>query len=260
MRNRLVTVLTIGLLGVSFATAGVVYDKDWADWGVDLTKPYVVGDLLEGATGTLEQGGFIAGLGDPGDLNDGIWGGSSWNNGSAVLRDYAADPEENSGTPAATVRYDFPAAVDITEIRVFASNPDPNGPYNGRSYQNYDVEYKLAGDPTEYTLLELVHSSNFGDWNNVPGSGTVTLNKTGTYIYDDAGGLLLQNVEYLRFKFYDVSQTSGGLWDPYWPSDPRDMDGNRAAFEGSGLQEIDVIPEPASIMLVLIGFVALRRR
>jgi hypothetical protein len=259
MRNHITISLAVLLLvGTGVGFGGVVYDKDWADWDVDLSKPFVVGDLLENATWELEQGGFIGGLGDPGDLNDGIWGGSNWANGSAVLRDYAADPEENSGTPAATIRYDFPAPVDISEIRVFASNPDQNAPYNGRSYHNYQLEYKLAGDPMVYELLdgEYIRSSNYGDWNG----STIFLNKTGTYIYDDAGGLMLEGVEYLRFKFYDVSQTTGGFWDPFWPSDPLDTDGERAAFEGSGLQEIDVIPEPASVMLLLAGVALLRRR
>jgi len=258
MSKHLTALVTAACLaGASVASADVVYDKDWADWGVDLSRPHVVGDLLESATWVLELGGFIPGLGDPGDLNDGIWGGNAWGNGCAVLRDWAADPEYNSGTPAAIIRYDFPAPVNITEIRVFASNPDVNAPYNGRSFQNYQLEYKLAGDPTVYQLLngEYIRSTNYGEWNG----STVRLNKTGTYIYNDAGGFILQNVEYLRFWFYDVSQTTGGFWDPFWPSDARDTDGNRAAFEGSGLQEIDVIPEPAS-MLLLAGAALLRRR
>jgi hypothetical protein len=253
MRNRylIAGLAVVFLASASVAFGEVVYDKDWADFGGSLLKSQVAGDLLElpGTMVTIEDGGFYPGLGGPADLTDGIWGGSGWGAGAAILRDYAGN-----GTPAVTLRYDFAEPLDITEIRVFASNPDG---YNARSYHDYDVEYKLAGDDTVYTLLELVRSTEFGAWNG----NTEFVEKTATYIYDDANPFLLQDVEYIRFRLYDTGQTSGGFWDPYDASDPRDIDGNDpAAFEGSGIQEVDVIPEPASLLLLLAGLALLRRR
>ncbi len=251
--KSVLALMTIGLF-VAAANGAAVYDKDWADYGESLDKSHVAGDLLESATATIEYGGFYPGLGGPADLTDGIWGGSGWGAGAAILRDYAAgDPPTLSAEPAVTMRYDFAEPTDITEIRVFASNPDG---YNARSYHNYDLEYKLFGDDTVYTLIEQVHSTNFGAWNG----NTEFVEKTATYLYDDGRAFLLEGVEYLRFKLYDTGNTTGGLWDPYTTDDPLDMDGNVPAVEGSGIQEIDVLPEPAAIALFAVGALLLRRR
>lgn len=246
MRKQLLILAAVLAIGASGALAAVTYTKDWADYNQPLMNTALAGDLLEGATATVEAGSFYAGLGSAADLTDGTWG-TGWGAGAAILRDYAGD-----GVPAVTLRYDFPVPTDITEIRVFASNPDG---YNGRSYHNYDVEYKLAGDPTVYTLMTLIRSTEFGAWNG----NTEFVEKTATYVYDDAATYLLQNVEYLRFKLYDTGNTTGGFFDPYDPTNPLDLDGNLQAVEGSGIREIDVLPEPASFVL-LLALAALRRR
>jgi hypothetical protein len=241
-----------------FATGAMgapTYTKDSADFGGSLQKSVVAGDLLEQGftTATAEQGSFYPGLGGVADLTDGTWG-TGWGAGAAILRDYASSPPGVSGTPAVTMRYDFSIPQDIGDIRVYASNPDG---YNGRSYHNYDILYQVDGDATVYTLLEQVHSTNFGQWNG----STEFVEKTATYVYDSAGGFLIEDCVSLWFKLYDTSQTTGGFWDPYDPSDPRDTDGNNAAFEGPGIREIDVlIPEPASLSLLLLGGLAVLRR
>jgi hypothetical protein len=237
----------------TIATAAPTYDKDSADYGGSLIKSVVADDLLQQpfTTATQEQGGFI--LGGPADMTSGTWG-AGWGNGAAVLMDWASDPPNVSGTPSLTMRYDFAIPQNVGEIRVYASNPDG---YNSRSYHNYDIEYMVAGDPTVYTLLEQVHSTNFGVWNGT----TEFVERTATYVYDDAQTFLVEDCVMLRFKLYDVGNTTGGLWDPYFEDDPRDTDGNRAAFEGSGIREIDVlIPEPASLMLLALGGLAVLRR
>lgn len=252
MRVFLTGVCVLALATV--AAAVPTYTKDSADYGGSLIKSVVAGDLLDQGftTATQEQGGFIGGLGTPVDLTDGTWG-TGWGAGAAVLMDYASDPPNVSGTPALTMRYDFAVPQNVGEIRVYASNPDG---YNSRSYHNYDIEYMVAGDATVYTLLEQVHSTNFGTWNGT----TESVERTATYVYDDARALLIEDCVMLRFKLYDVGNTTGGLWDPYFEDDPRDTDGNRAAFEGPGIREIDVIPEPATLALLVLGGLAVLRR
>jgi len=240
----------------TIAAAAPTYTKDSADYGGSLIKSVVADDLLQQAftTATVEGGSFYPGLGGAGDLTDGTWG-TGWGAGAAILRDYASAAPGVSGTPAVTMRYDFSIPQNVGEIRVYASNPDG---YNSRSYHNYDIEYMVDGDATVYTLLDQVHSTNFGVWNGV--NGTEQVEKTATYVYDGAKGLLIEDCVMLRIKLYDVGQTTGGFWDPFDPSDPRDTDGNNAAFEGSGIREIDVIPEPASLMLLALGGLAVLRR
>jgi hypothetical protein len=241
MRKVTVSAIIMGLFATA-AMGAAVYDKEAVDFGESLSRSVATDDLINGVSGAIEFGGFYPGLGTQMDVTDGIWGGSNWGAGSAILRDYASgNPPVPPGVPAVTLRYDFSPPADITEILVFASNPDG---YNARSYQNYDVEYKLAGDPATYNLLEKVKCTEYGQWNG----NTEFVEKTMTIIHDDASPFVLQNVEELRFKLYDTGQTTGGFVAP------------GEAVEGSGIQEIDVLPEPASLLLLGLGALFLRRR
>jgi len=226
--------------------ADPVYDREAVDGPVgDLSLPILSGDLLHGMFGTVEAGGFHPATPPPGeeDLTDGVEGLGV----EAVLADYS--------NPSLQIRYDFENPIDITEIRVFAANYTPPN-YNSRAYQNYDVEYMLAGDPTTYELLDYVRCTDYGAWNG----STEFVGATFTRIYDDTSYWLLQDVTQLRFRFYCVGQTTGGFWDPWDPDHPEDVDDNPAAFEASIIKEIDVIPEPASLSLLLLGGLAVLRR
>jgi hypothetical protein len=246
MRALIAGWAAIGVLATATMAAPTYY-KEAVDGTVGaLSRPILAGDLIGGMFGTVEAGGFHAATPPPGevDLTDGIEGAGV----EAVLADYL--------NPSLQIRYDFAQPIDITKIRVFASNPAIGQPYNSRTYQNYDLEYMVDGDATTYTLLQYVRSTDYGQWNG----STEFVGSTLTEIYDDAATFVLQDVVQLRFRFYCVGQTTGGFWDPWDPGHPEDVDGQNAAFEASIIKEIDVLPEPASLLLVGLGGLALLRR
>ena len=244
---KIALLLAAAGLFATTAVAAPTYSTETVDGPVGaLSEPILSNDLLNGMFGTVEAGGFHAATPPPGevDLTDGIAGADV----EAVLHDFL--------NPSLQIRYDFVNPIDITEIRVFAANYTPPI-YNSRAYQNYDVEYMLAGDPTTYSLLDYVRATNYGAWN-----GSLELvGATLTNIYDDSQHFLLEDVVQLRFRFYCVGQTTGGFWDPWDDGHPEDVDGNPAAFETSIIKEIDVLPEPCTLALLgLAGLALVRRR
>jgi hypothetical protein len=112
---------------------------------------------------------------------------------------------------------------------VFASNGD------GRSFQNYDVYYSVAGNSAFELLASSVTSGPFGQVN------TGNLNATMTEVYAD-GGALAYDVDALRFVFYDVSSVDPAsvFWDPWDADEPEDADGNPRAYVAPVIKEIDV--------------------
>ncbi len=248
---------TFGVLAVlvmaSTVMAGSTSTYYTADTMEGLPDAISGSDLIQGMFGTVEAGGFHGATPPPGeeDLTDGLVGTGV----EAVLADFSF--------PSLQIRYDLAEPIDIWQIRVFAANISSP---NSRPGQTYQVEYSLAGDDT-YTRLpiassqspteDLVQTGTFdGD-----GFGSDFLFTTETVVLDDGGGLLLEDVDSLRFVFYCVGNTAGGYYDPYDEGDPRDMDGLAAAFEASIVKEIDVIiPEPATFGLLIIGGLALVRR
>lgn len=73
---------------------------------------------------------------------------------------------------------------------------------------------------------------------------------------------MLTGVTDLEFNFYSTSNTQGRMDDPYNGVNPFTAvdDGLAAAFESPLIHEIDVIPEPASLSLLLLGGLAVLRR
>jgi hypothetical protein len=250
---------TIAVLAVlAMATTAMAGSTSTYFTGNDLSElpdPLATDDLIAGMIGDVEAGGFLGATpdADASDLTDGIPGMAV----EAVLLDFS--------WPALQIRYDFAEATDVFEIRVFAENFNSGNP-NSRPGQTYQVEYSLVGDDT-FTRLpiassqspteDLVQTGTFdGD-----GFGADFLFATETVVYDDGGGLLMEDIDSLRFVFYNVGNTAAAYYDPYDAGDPRDMDGFPAAFEASIIKEIDVIiPEPASIGLLLLGGLAVLRR
>jgi hypothetical protein len=187
---------------------------------VGLSAAIAFGDVLHGVVGTVEVGGFFPGLSpaaDPFDLTDGTPGSGT----EAVLLDYSR--------PALQIRMPLSAPTCIRIIRVFASNGD------GRSFQNYDVYYSVAGNSAFELLASSVTSGPFGQVN------TGNLNATMTEVYAD-GGALAYDVDALRFVFYDVSSVDPAsvFWDPWDADEPEDADGNPRAYVAPVIKEIDV--------------------
>lgn len=199
-------------------------------------------DLIHGLIGALEAGGFHDATpggtaGGLADLTDGQPGVAA----EAVLADFSY--------PSLQVRYDFSPPVDVAEIRVFAANGNGGSP-NSRPGQTYQIEYSLDGDPgfdrlpignSQSPTEDLVQTGDYdGDGFGAPPGGDF-LYATETMVSDSTSDLLLANVDSLRLIFYCVGNTAAAYFDPYDPGDPRDLDGQAAAFEATIVKEIDVL-------------------
>jgi PKD repeat protein len=185
-----------------------------------LSASIVGDDLLAGDIGSVEAGGFYPSLSPPADasdLTDGVAGAGT----EAVLADYLR--------PSLRISYVLSPPQSIAGLNVFAQNSD------GRVFQNYDVEYSVAGDSSYQMLIEGVTSGPFGQIN--PGSIGASL----TQVAGVSEGPIAVEVDALRFTFYCVSNVSGFFWDEWDAGEPGDTDGNPRAYVASLIKEIDVL-------------------
>ena len=202
-------------------------------------------DLIAGLSGSIEAGGFHPATppADASDLTDGAPG----NEVEAVLAD-SPQARARNGFFALQIRYDFREPKDVQCVRVFAENVN-NGVPNDRPGQSYQIEYSEAGDP-DYRRLEITNSQTADIVSTGPyggGFGSSFSFATVTEVWDDTGRPIMSHVDSIRFVFYPVSNTAGAYWDPYFSSDPKDVDGHFAAFESGVVKEIDVI-EPTQTL------------
>ncbi|MCB9850712.1 MAG: PKD domain-containing protein [Phycisphaerales bacterium] len=197
-----------------------------------LSQSIASGDLLEGAIGTVEAGGFHAATpgGVAGGLQD-LTDGEEGADVEAVLADFSR--------PSLQVVYNFGSPIAIERIRVFCRNID------GRVFQNYDVAYSQVGSATYDTLVDNVTTGPFGQAN------TGALGGSFTEIAGNQPGPIAANVDALRFTFYCVSQTSGEFRDEYDAFEPGDTDGLDQAIQASIIKEIDVFPFAGSVTVNL---------
>lgn len=232
MKAFLVVLLSLGL--ASAAGAATAYSDELVGTMDDWSVPISSSDALNGLIGTVEEGGFHGAFpteANPAALTDGVAGPGV----AAVLADFSS--------PSLKIRYDEAngwVPTMLKEVRTFGANHD------GRVRQNVDVEWKDAAGNWNELITEAITgsyaTSNGGQWN-------ASLIR----IRDDSDGLLVggQTVYGLRFTFWMVDN-SGDWFLPR--NDP-------ALNTSSIIKEIDaIVPEPATLSLLALGGLLLRRR
>ncbi len=138
---------------------------------------------------------------------------------------------------------DFTAPKIIQEVRVFSLAGDP------RLFNYGEVYYSTTGtNASDYTYLDAVSFGNWGD-----SVDPYTNKYCVARLYDNADGILADNVTSIKITFRGVMDTS-------WA----DLTHKVASGGGSAIGEVDIIgiPEPATLLVsaLLLGLAFLRRR
>lgn len=225
----------------------------------------ITGDLLESAVGTESNpGSGWHGAAPPEPerfqaLTDGTGPLSGL---TGLMNDFA-------GAPVNTFTYTLAAPSDIDRIQVVTGNFGGDG----RIFSTFVVEASTDGganwfgvggaNGTGYYQSDPSGAiNNSGNPANISGDADNPFEETLVEIFDDAGGLLVSAATDIRFLFFSVDNTNGQMRDPYDGINPYTGidDGLSAAFVSPLVWEIDVTPEPASLVLVAFGGLAMLRR
>lgn len=158
------------------------------------------------------------------------------------------------GVPVKIIQYDFNSATDVPGIQILTGNDGLDGRVFSTTAISASTDGGASFSPVGYFESDPTGTINSGQW----GSTLVR-------IYDDAGTPLVTGATNLIFEFYSVDNTGGQYRDPFDGNNPFTGidDGLTAAFVSPLVWEIDVIPEPATGLLALGGFVVgviVRRR
>ena len=238
MKNLCVVLAIVGATAMTAVAADVWSGTMYATYS-DFNPAISSTDALQGKVGVIDAGGFHFALpNDPAKFTDGQLGA----NIDCVLADY--------GSPTLTVRYEDTASnwtpAAIKGIYSFAGNDGKDG----RVFQDLQVQWK---DST-------------GTWNTAFGGANLTAPTSGYGVHNggqwqgsilaltnDAGDKLFggATVYGLKFTYWAVDNTQD------WFVPPTDT----GAVAATILKEIDVVvPEPASLLLLGLGSLFLRRR
>jgi len=188
----------------------------------DAVLPHQVSgsDLIEGMSAAVITGGFHpASTGTVASLTNGQFDASGT---TLVLMDY---PHPD---PALRVRYTFPEAMDITEVRMFAGHV---GDIGNRAFQSNDIYINGALAASEL---------NTGNYEQVPpNSDAVSLV---SWLPVAGETYCATNVTTIDVAFYPVAGIGEGFRDRWGPcTDPaEDTDGAGAAYVSPIIKEIDV--------------------
>ena len=151
-----------------------------------------------------------------------------------------------TGQPTKRIQYDFTQATDIPGIQILTGNDGKDGRVFSTTAISASTDNGSTFSPVGlgYFESDLPGTVNSGQW----GSTLVR-------IFDDAGGPLVTGATNLIFEFYAVDNTGGEYRDPFDGMNPYTNvdDGLSAAFVAPLVWEVDVIPEPASCLLLLTG-------
>ena len=146
------------------------------------------------------------------------------------------------GVPVKRVQYDLRHAVDVTGINILTGNDGKDGRVFSTTVISASTDGGANFSQIGYFESDPLGTINSGQWGS-------TLVK----IFDDSGADLVTGATNLIFEFYSVDNTGGQYRDPFDGANPFTGidDGLTAAFVSPLVWEIDVIPEPASAVLVL---------
>ena len=241
--------MILALAGVVAGSAGAVMTYTTTQGEeANLAHTYSSTDLIQGKIATELPGdmGWHPANGDPLDklpaFTDGI--GMRATGLTGLLNDWGYS------SPVKLIQYDLGAPMDVSELRVFSGN---NG-RDGRVFHTYTWEYSTDNGQT-YSFGCYVQSHPSGTLNNAQNNQWRCVE---TDLYDTEGPLAV-GVTNLRLYFYSVDNTGGQMRDPYDGVNPftGTDDGLSAAFCSPLIWEIDVIPEPSSLLALGAGLVGL---
>lgn len=268
MNNAMKLLLAVGMMvGTASAaiTSTTTHDHGTlAVPGVPVSS-IVAGDLLESATGVQSNPG--AG-----------WHGAAppeperfqaLNDGTGPLSGLTGLMNDFAGAPVNTFSYQLAAPSSIDKIQVVTGNFGGDG----RIFSTFVVEASTNGGANWFGVGGAGGSGYYqsdpsgainvnGNGANISGEANNPYEETLVEIFDDGGGYLATGVTDIRFLFFSVDNTGGQMRDPYDGVNPYTGvdDLLSAAFVSPLVWEIDVTPEPASLVLVAFGGLALLRR
>ena len=246
MRNLLVTLAFAGMV-LGSAQAVVTHSTSHSTDSFGFESSLSSTDLIAGQIGVegADNGWHGATPAEPArlvQLTDGATGGGL----NGLLNDFPA-----AGAPTKIVSYSV--GSDITGINILSGNDGADG----RIFMTVAIYADNA-------LLAYVESDPLGSLNNAQGDPNSYTSYRSTFveIYDDASSVLAAGVSDLRFEFYAVDNTGGQYRDPFDGVNPFTGldDGLSAAFVSPLIWEIDVLPEPASVILLSAALLLIRRR
>ncbi|MCP4246204.1 MAG: PEP-CTERM sorting domain-containing protein [bacterium] len=247
------TLLVMGLLAVAAVPAGaaVVATTTHGPASTSLDGSMASGDLIAGMIATELPGdlGWHPANTNPADQL------AAFTDGAGILGSGLTgllNDNGPAGAPVKLVMYDLGGPTDVTGINIFTGN---NG-LDGRVFSTTTV-YSSTDGGTNYNLLGYFQSDPSGTINSGGPWGSTLVS-----ISDDANPVLLSGVTNLEFDFFSVDNTQGQMRDPFDGINPFTGvdDGLTSAFVSPLVFEIDVLPEPTSLSLLVLGGLAVLRR
>lgn len=263
--RSIVALILVGLMA-SLASAAVVSTtvhspiKSGNPGGLD--GQILNNDCLNGLIGTELPGdmGWHPANGDPLDKLPAFTDGSGMRPTglTGLLNDFPG-----AGNPAKLVDYDVSAttcnALGVAQINIHTSNNE-----DGRIFSTTVIRYSTDGG-NNYNLLGYFQSDPSGTINSAGHPQSIGQKATMVSIFDDAAAAIIPaGVTNIEFDLYAADNSQGQNRDPFDGVNPFTGldDGLSAAIVSPLVMELDVIaaPEPASLSLLGLGAVFLRRR
>ncbi len=265
MRTLAVGLALVGILATT-TTAAVVHTtttspiKSGNPGGLD--DLISSNDCIQGLIASELAGdkGWHPAVSDPLDklpaLTDG--GGMRHTGLTGLLNDFPG-----AGAPAKRISYDLTGTqcnlYGIEKINIFTSNNE-----DGRAFSTSVIHYSMDGG-ANYTTLGYFQSHPSGTINMDGHAQSIGIKATLVSIFDDVKKTVIPaGVTNIWFDLYAVDNTGGQMRDPFEGVNPftGTDDGLTEAFVSPLVMELDVIalPEPATLILLGLGGLWLRRR